>query len=77
MGGLHAEVTQRGRELSVGQRQLLCLGRALLTQAKVRLVDSRGARFAYKVGQIGPKWEKSGAFSDQISVHFARGRQMH
>ena len=23
------------------------------------------------VGQIGPKWDKSGAFSDQISVHLA------
>ena len=23
-----------------------------------------------KAGQIGPKWDKSGAFSDQISVHF-------
>ena len=29
-------------------------------------------RFGYKVGQIGPKWDKSGAFSDQISVHLAR-----
>ena len=25
---------------------------------------------APKVGQIGPKWDKSGTFSDQISVHF-------
>ena len=30
-------------------------------------------RFGPKVGQIGPKWEKSGAFSDQNSVHLARG----
>ena len=30
-------------------------------------------RFGSKVGQIGPKWDKSGAFSDQISVHLARG----
>ena len=28
-------------------------------------------RFGSKVGQIGPKWEKSGAFSDQISVYLA------
>ena len=28
------------------------------------------ARFGPKVGQIGPKWDKSGTFSDQISVHF-------
>ena len=23
-----------------------------------------------KMGQIGPKWDKAGTFSDQISVHF-------
>ena len=41
--------------------------------------EERGVdgRFGSKVGQIGPKWDKSGAFSDQISVHLARGRQMH
>ena len=33
-------------------------------------VYSRDGRFGYKVGHIGPKWDKSGAFSDQISVHF-------
>ena len=30
-------------------------------------------RFGSKVGQIGPEWDKSGAFLDQISVHLARG----
>ena len=28
------------------------------------------ARIGPKVGQIGHKWDKSGTFSDQISVHF-------
>ena len=27
-------------------------------------------RFDSKVGQIGLKWDKSGTFSDPISVHF-------
>ena len=30
-------------------------------------------RFGHKVGQIGPKWDKSGIFSDKISVYFWLG----
>ena len=33
----------------------------------------RDGRFGSNVGQIGPKSDKSGSFSDQISVHLARG----
>ena len=34
-------------------------------------VTCRDGRFGSKVGQIGPKWDKSEAFSDQIPVHLA------
>ena len=34
-------------------------------------------RAGSKLSQIGPKWDKSGAFSDPISVHLAPLRQMH
>ena len=37
----------------------------------------RDGRFGSKVGQIGTEWDKSVAFSDQISVHLAPLRQMH
>ena len=33
--------------------------------------QSRDGRIGSKVGQIGRKWDKSGAFSYQISVHLA------
>ena len=42
-------------------------------QSTVMMVCVRDDRFGSKVGQLGPKWDKSGSFSDQISVHLARG----
>ena len=41
-------------------------GREFLT----KLYVNQGVGFGSKVGQIDCKWDKSGTFSDQISVHF-------
>ena len=54
--------------------KLTCLGVSLIN---VWSLDNTVTIFGPKVGQIGPKWDKSGKFSDQIQYILAHRAKMY
>jgi len=50
--GLDTEIKEGGENLSAGEKQLLCIGRAILTQSRIILIDEATSNIDPKTEQI-------------------------